>query len=138
MGALLAKEHVAKAFEPGDHGTTFGGGPLACAAALATLETIIKENLVNNAATIGAHLMSLLGRIAKATGKIQEVRGAGLMIGIEFSSDIAVDVKNKLFEKGWLVGSVGKNILRILPPLIVSSEDADGFAEALRSVLSVL
>lgn len=138
MGALLAKEHVAKAFEPGDHGTTFGGGPLACAAALATLETIIEENLVSNAAAVGAHLMELLEKTATETGKIQDVRGAGLMIGIEFSSDIAVDVKNKLFEKGWLVGSVGKNILRILPPLIVSSEDADGFAEALRSVLSVL
>jgi acetylornithine aminotransferase/acetylornithine/N-succinyldiaminopimelate aminotransferase len=135
MGVLMAKENVAKGFEPGDHGTTFGGGPLACAAALATLRCIFHDNLIENAECVGGYLMNLLNKISSDTGMIKEIRGKGLMIGVEFMDDVAAAMKNKLFEAGWLVGNVGQRILRILPPLIATKVDADNFAEALIVVL---
>jgi acetylornithine/N-succinyldiaminopimelate aminotransferase len=138
IGAICAKEHVAQAFEPGDHGSTFGGNPLACAVGLSVMDTILEENLVENACAMGKYLMDSLSSLVQKYFIISEVRGKGLMIGVQLKSDKAVEVKNKCFKRGYLVGNIGENILRLLPPLIVSKEDIDGMVKTLDEVLEEL
>ncbi len=136
IGALLAKDHVASAFEPGDHGSTFGGNPLACAAGLASLEIILSEKLVDNSEKMGKYLVEKLTVLVGKFNSIKEIRGKGLMVGIQLATENAVEIKNKLFEKGYLVGNVGKSIIRLLPPLIVSEQDIDGIVNTLDGILS--
>ncbi len=135
IGALLAKGDAAEVFEPGDHGSTFGGNPLAMAAALAVLEEIEKRKLCDNAKNVGAFLKKKLERLMSKTGAIAEVRGMGLLIGIECKEDIAVETKNALFEKGYLVGSIGPRVIRLAPPLILSKRDAAAFVSELSAFL---
>ena len=135
IGALCAKAHVAQAFEPGDHGSTFGGNPLACAAGLAVMETILKEDLVGNAAGMGIYIRDRLKTLAGKYSLIKEIRGMGLMIGIQFTEGKAVEIKNQLFGRGFLAGSVGSDIVRILPPLIISKTDINLFIEAFENIL---
>lgn len=135
IGALCAKEHVAKAFEPGDHGSTFGGNPLACNAGLAVLSTIINENLSENAAKMGNYFFSKMDVIKTKFPIIKEVRGKGLMIGIEFNKPVAKIINRKMFERKYLLGTAGENILRILPPLIITENDMDGLIDVLVEVL---
>lgn len=112
-------------------GTTFGGNPLACAAALAVAETIEKEGLLENAASLGAYLMDQLRGLPWVT----EVRGRGLMIGIELAPEKA-DLRQKLlFEKGIFTGEAKPNIIRLLPSLALTRPEADHFLEAFRSLL---
>lgn len=136
IGALLAKDHVASAFEPGDHGSTFGGNPLACAAGLASMEIILSEKLVDNSENMGKYLVQKLTGLVGKFNSIKEIRGKGLMVGIQLATENAVEIKNKLFEKGYLVGNVGKSIIRLLPPLIVSEQDIDGIVNTLDGILS--
>ncbi|NLI57133.1 MAG: ornithine--oxo-acid transaminase [Clostridium sp.] len=136
IGALCAKEHVAKAFEPGDHGSTFGGNPLACSAALASLEIILEENLVENSEKMGEYFIEKLSELSNKYDFIKEVRGKGLMIAVEFSIEKAAEIKNKCFDNGYLIGNVGNNIIRILPPLIISKEDIDKMVSMLDNILS--
>jgi len=136
IGALLAKDFVAKAFEPGDHGSTFGGNPLACAAGLAVMGVMLDEDLSGNAAKMGDLLIDKLNELAAKHHFIKEVRGKGLMIGIPLSSENAKEIKDKCFEKGYLVGTVGKDILRLLPPLIIKIKDIEDMIEMLDEVLS--
>ncbi len=133
IGAVLAKDFVAQAFNPGDHGTTFGGNPLSTCAGLAVLKTIKKEKLVENSAETGKYLKE---RLDAALGDyIAEVRGNGLMIGLEFKNPIAKKVNSKLFEHHYLVGAVKDSILRIVPPLIITKKDADDFVDTLKKIL---
>jgi acetylornithine/N-succinyldiaminopimelate aminotransferase len=132
IGALLARGDAAEVFEPGDHGSTFGGNYLATAAALCVLETITSEGLLKNCRLSGAFALS---ELASITNGIKEVRGMGLMIGIEFTDDIAVHVREKLFMDGYIVGSVGSRIIRILPPLIITKEHISGFIASLKKIL---
>ncbi len=136
IGATCAKESVAGAFEPGDHGSTFGGNPLACAAGLAVMNTILNEGIVKNAEAMGKYFKNRLKEVSAKCSMISDVRGLGLMIGIELSSDNAVYIKGKLFEKSILVGSVGSKIIRMLPPLILTAEDIDSFVDALEAILT--
>ncbi|MDD4296046.1 MAG: aspartate aminotransferase family protein [Ruminiclostridium sp.] len=135
IGALCAKEHVAQAFAPGDHGSTFGGNPLACNAGLAVLSTIINENLSDNAAKMGEYFFDKMNSIKTKYPVISDVRGKGLMIGVQFNKPIAKELNTKLFEKKYLLGTVGDSILRILPPLIVTKQDFDGLIEVLDELL---
>ncbi|AGC69420.1 acetylornithine aminotransferase ArgD [Thermoclostridium stercorarium subsp. stercorarium DSM 8532] len=135
IGALCAKEHVASAFEPGEHGSTFGGNPLACSAGLAVLSTIINEKLSDNAAEVGNYFFEKMDSLKNKFPIISEVRGKGLMIGIEFAKPVAKQVNMKLFERRYLLGTSGENVLRILPPLIVTKEDMDGLINVLAEVL---
>ena len=136
IGALCAKEHVAAAFEPGDHGSTFGGNPLACAAGIAVMHTALECNLAANAENTGNYLQGRLKKLSEKCSIISEIRGLGLMIGIQLSEDKALEIKNKLFNKGFLVGNVCSNVLRLLPPLIVTKEDVDTLMTALEEVLA--
>lgn len=130
VGAVCAKDFCC-AFEPGDHGSTFGGNPLACGAALAVLDVFESENLVENSYEMGQYFVNKIN--ALSSDKIKEIRGRGLMIGVEISED-AKPAAKKLLEKGYLCGSVG-NTLRILPPLTITKADIDGFTAALKEVL---
>ncbi|MCL2059537.1 MAG: aspartate aminotransferase family protein [Oscillospiraceae bacterium] len=125
IGAMLAKERVAAAFEPGDHGSTFGGNPLACEVGNASLGLILGEKLHERAAEKGAMLMGALRAAAgdSADGIVSEVRGRGLMIAAQFKKPVAVEVKGRMQDAGCLVGSVGDSIMRMLPPLTVSDDE---------------
>ena len=136
VGAVCAKEEVAKAFEPGDHGSTFGGNPLACAAGIAVMQTLLKDGLPKNAEKMGLYLKSKLKSLAGKSNMISELRGMGLMIGIQLTSPKAAEIRSKLMEKGFLVGNVGDSILRLLPPLIVGQQDIDLLLEALKAILT--
>lgn len=133
IGCVCARGEVADAFEPGDHGSTFGGNPLACAAGYAALSEILAEKLPDNAARMGDYIRACVAEQKEALG-LREIRIAGLMIGLEFEKPIAAQVRQTLFEKHRvLVGSVGDRILRVLPPLIITRQDCDLFLEALRA-----
>ncbi len=136
IGALCAKQKIASAFEPGDHGSTFGGNPLACSAGLAVLRTILEENLVSNAEEVGNYLKESLKKLSERSTLISDVRGLGLMIGLQLSEGRAQEIKGRLFDKGFLVGNVGTDVIRLLPPLIVAKADVDAFVKAFGEVLA--
>lgn len=124
MGGVIISLEIKAVF--GMLGTTFGGNHLACAAAIAVLDIIKEENLVENAAKIGAYLMENL----KGNKAIKELRGEGLMIGIELNEGYT-DLRNKLlFEKHIFTGGAGANVMRLLPPLCITKEIADEFLKA--------
>jgi predicted acetylornithine/succinylornithine family transaminase len=135
IGAVIATGETASGFVPGDHGSTFGGNPLACAAALAVLDTIEQEGLVRQAELCGNWLLKELHALTDLP-QISEIRGVGLMIGIGLAQPLAVAVKNRLAERGFLVGSVGDTTIRLLPPLILQTGDLPPFLAALRQVLT--
>ncbi len=136
IGALCAKDFVASAFEKGDHGSTFGGNPLACAAGLAVMDALANEKLVENSYRMGEYFIGELKALMRKYGFIGEIRGKGLMIAIQFNKGIAESIKNKCFENGYLVGNVGESIIRLLPPLIISRNDIDGFIGIFDKLLS--
>lgn len=113
-------------------GTTFGGNYLAMAAAISVLDVIAKENLVENALKVGEHILANI----PASDRIKEVRGKGLMIGIEFNESVAPLRKELLFEKHIFTGVAGSTMIRLLAPLCIGTEDADTFIKALKEVLS--
>ena len=115
----------------GQLGTTFGGNHLACAAAIAVLDVMKAENLIENAAQVGAHLMEEL----KKFNGIKEVRGRGLMIGLEFEEPIKEIRQKLLFEQKVFTGVSGTNVIRLLPPLCLSMTEADDFLTRLQNVL---
>ncbi len=131
IGALLASFDVAKGFDPGDHGSTFGGNPLACSAALAVLNEYEDFELVKKAGELGEYFKSALAKINEGPDFIKEIRGKGLMIGIELKEPIAQKVKERCLAKGYLVNSIGTNVIRLLPPLIIQKHDIDAFCKDL-------
>lgn len=130
MGGVL----ISPKFQPiyGQLGTTFGGNHLGCAAAIAVLDVMKSENLIENAARVGNHLMEEL----KGFKGIKEVRGLGLMIGLEFEEPIKEIRSKLLFEQKVFTGVSGTNVIRILPPLCLSMEEADIFLERMHKVIS--
>ncbi len=134
IGALCAKESVAKGFEPGDHGGTFGGNPLATAAGMAVFEAFEKENILDNVRKMGDYFEDRVK--ALNSSDILEIRRKGLMIGLQMPQGRAAEVQKKLFEDRVLVGCVGGHTLRILPPLIISKTDIDIFIAKLGEALA--
>ena len=132
MGGILATEKVAGAFVPGDHGTTFGGGPLVCAAANAVLDTMLEENILDNVNEVGDYFIEKLKALDKDI--IAEVRGKGLMVGLELTKPGAEYV-DKLREAGFLINCTADKVLRFVPPLIITKEDIDEFVKALDEIL---
>lgn len=132
-GFPMAAVLISPKFTPvyGQLGTTFGGNHLACAAAIAVLDVMKEENLVENAAKVGAHLLEEL----KKFKGIKEVRGRGLMIGLEFEEPIKELRKQLLFEQKVFTGVSGTNVLRLLPPLCLSMQEADDFLTRLQHVM---
>lgn len=134
IGALLMKEAVAEGFKPGDHASTFGGNPLATAAGVAAFQTILEEGMVENSRDVGAYFLSRLQELAGQFEDVREVRGKGLILGMELKKEGASVVKEML-EKGFLINCTMGNVLRFLPPLIVTRQEVDRLIEALRDVL---
>jgi predicted acetylornithine/succinylornithine family transaminase len=136
MGACLARGQAAVTLVPGDHGSTFAGQPLACAAAHATLDVLLEEDLMDRAARVGAYFLTRLRALhAEFPTVIQAVRGAGLMTGMELAVPIAKRLFARLLEAGIVVNAVGDTILRFVPPLVISEQDCDQVARALRMAL---
>jgi acetylornithine/succinyldiaminopimelate/putrescine aminotransferase len=124
IGAVLAAPR-ADVFEPGDHGSTFGGGPLACAAALAVMRTVESEGLVEHAAEVGDYLVEALSALAERGAAIDGVRGRGLMLGVALSQDIAPMVAAAALDAGLIVNAIGARTLRLVPPLIITRDEVD-------------
>jgi len=124
IGAMLANESVAASFSPGTHGCTFGGNPLSCTAALTVLEVIEREGLLENVRTQGEHLLSGLGTLQQKHAGIRDIRGQGLLIGVEFDCNVA-EIIVHCREAGLLLLPAGLKVLRFLPPLNVTTVDID-------------
>lgn len=133
MGAVLISPQFKAVF--GQLGTTFGGNHLACTAALAVLDVIEEEHLVENAASVGSYLLAQLKTLVAETPSIVDVRGEGLMIGIEFSDSIKTLRTRLVKEQHVFTGAASTNILRLLPPLSLTKAEADDFLSRLKQVL---
>lgn len=135
IGAFLCNSKVGKAIEFGDHGTTFGGNPLACAAALATLRVIQEEDLLTVAQEKGDWLMGQLNEMKTEFPMIKEVRGLGLMIGVELDQP-AAPVMRQLMDQGIIANATAERVLRLVPPLNIPKQDLETFLEILKSVFT--
>ncbi len=135
IGATLAGPG-ADVFEPGDHGSTFGGNPLACAAAVAVIDAIRREGLVENAARVGERLRAGILALAAAGHPILEVRGRGLMLGVGLRRPIAREVARAALTAGLLINPVGQRTLRLLPALTLSEAEADLMVDRLATALT--
>ena len=143
LGAVISKKEF-MTWKSGTHGSTFGGNPIACEAALATLD-LIEEELMANALKMGARLIKKLKNLQKENSLIGDVRGLGLMVGVELVKDQrtkepasheAHEIANQAFRKGLLLLPCGENVIRFSPPLVISSEEVDTAVEIFREVIS--
>jgi acetylornithine aminotransferase len=134
IGAVAARGKAAEIFEPGDHGSTFGGSPLAIAAANATLDELAAMDAGAHVAEVGGYLQARLRELPLVT----EVRGSGLMLGAELSEPVAEAAVDAGLAAGLLLNSIGHHILRFLPPLVCTKADVDILIERLRSILEAL
>ena len=123
IGACLARGNAAQIFKPGNHGSTFGGNPLACRAALTTLETIEQEGLRENALEIGALLVDGLRQALHGVAGVTEIRGHGLMIGVELDRACG-DLVKRALAQGLLINVTSDKVIRLLPPLIINAQEA--------------
>jgi len=135
IGAMLARDEVARALSPGTHGSTFGGTPFVSSVALATLTTMIEEGIPERAAKMGRHVMQALGRMRARQPAIREVRGRGLLIGIELDRG-AAPVVDACRDAGLLVLTAGDRVVRLAPALIATEADCDRALEILEQALS--
>ena len=135
LGAMLARGECAEAFQPGTHASTFGGNPVSCAAALAFLQTLFAENLMQRVRETGEWLMGRLRELAARQPKITAVRGRGLLIAFDLTVP-AKSVVQAAEERGFLVNAVQEHTLRLAPPYIVSREELAGFLAALEEILA--
>jgi acetylornithine/N-succinyldiaminopimelate aminotransferase len=137
MGAILASEEVAEAFQPGDHATTFGGGPLACAAGLASVETIREEGLLVKSRENGNYFKNELKELFQDHGLVEDVRGVGLMLGLEMDIPCGSMV-DAMREQGVLVNCTADKVLRFVPPLVITKEQIDNVTDHLDEVIGRL
>ena len=134
IGAFLAKEHVS-VFAPGEHGSTFGGNPLVCAAAYATVKYIIEHDVPGKVKQVGNYFMSRLNSLKQQFDFITDVRGRGLLIALEFDSEIAEEITMSCLERGLLVNKVKPDAIRFMPPLIINEEEVDKATSILENTL---
>ena len=136
IGGFLARGDAAEALRPGEHGSTFGGGPAICAAARATLAALLAEDLGQNAADSGAYLRTKLEALASSTGAITDVRGAGLMVGVTLARPVAAEIATEALRRGLVLNNIGTNILRFLPPLVCGKPEIDTLLTTLSDILA--
>ena len=137
LGAMLARERVAESFPPGSHASTFGGNPVVCRAGLAVLETLLEDGLVERCEAMGNLLREGLEGLAGRFAFVREVRGKGLLLGMELDLDCAPVIRGCM-EEGLLVAGAGANVLRMAPPLTIGEEDVAEALSVLERVLARL
>jgi predicted acetylornithine/succinylornithine family transaminase len=133
IGALLIKKGIADSFKPGDHASTFGGNPLATAAGVAALTTILEEGMLENCRNVGEYFLSHLEKVKGKFSFVKDVRGRGLILGMELKIDGSSIVK-EMMQRGILINCTMGNVLRFLPPLIVTKEEVDRVIAAVEEV----
>lgn len=132
IGAICTTDEISKTFSMGSHGTTYGGNPVCCAAALAQIQELLDRNLAKHAENMGTYFKSLLTTLPH----VKEVRGAGLLVGVEFDETIkAVDVKHGCFDRKLIITSIGNSVIRMVPPLIVTEADCDNAYDIMKETL---
>jgi acetylornithine/LysW-gamma-L-lysine aminotransferase len=134
LGATVAREQVMSALKVGDHSTTFSGNPLVCAAGCAAIDVLLEEKMMEKAAKIGAYFKSSLEKLQAKHKSVKEVRGLGLMLGMESKFDV-LNILVKAKEKGVLVLDAGKTVVRFLPPFVIADEQIDKAVTVLDGVL---
>ena len=135
IGAMLARDEVAAAFVPGTHGSTFGGNPLVCAAAVATLRTILEDNILPHTVETGEFLLDELKALAKNYSFVKDVRGIGLMVGMALSIP-AANIVAKGHARGLLLNAVHDTVLRFVPPLIITKRDIKEMIACLNGIFA--
>ena len=136
IGAMLTTDKIATGMKPGDHGSTFGGNPLACAAGNAVMQALEDENIIDNVQEVSDDLFDKLKKLRNKYNCIRSVRGQGLLIGIEFDDTItAAGMREQLFTMGILVSAIGKSTIRLAPPLIITKAQTAQFVKALEKIL---
>jgi len=133
IGAIIAKEHAAKGFDPGSHGSTFGGNPLATAAGVATVSHILESKLLSHVAEISEYLDLQLQELKEKYPLIKDIRGKGLLKGLVVEGN-ALEVVNKALANNLLILTAGPNVVRILPPLPATKEEINEFKNKLEIV----
>ena len=134
IGALLATNKAAQAFVPGTHGSTFGGNPLACAAGLAALETLLEDNIIiQNVDTLGRHFLRRLGELKTRYPFIKDVRGKGLLVGMELDFE-GKEIVAACMKEGFLINSTANTVLRFMPPLVIVDEEIDQLVDCLDGI----
>ncbi|MPN04416.1 Ornithine aminotransferase 2 [bioreactor metagenome] len=140
MSAVLSNNDIMEVFRPGQHGSTFGGNPLAAAVAVAALRVVSEENLINNAYESGAYFRNEMEELRKTSKIVQQVRGKGLLnalvIDNEGHENLAWDICMKLAENGLLAKPTHTNIIRFAPPLVITREELRNCIEIIRSTIS--
>ena len=134
MGAMVASKKFADVLKPGMHASTFGGSPIACSAALAVFEAIQKENLLSNAVRMGEYLLEKLNELKKKKSIIKEIRGKGLMVGVELTIP-GKEIVEKCFKEGLLINCTHDKVLRIMPGMIVTKKQIDKAIEIIDKVM---
>jgi acetylornithine/LysW-gamma-L-lysine aminotransferase len=134
MGVTMATEDVMSSLKMGEHSSTFGGGPVACAAAAATLDVLREERLPERARREGAYLLAKLKALEEKYRVVREARGRGLMLGLELRFDV-LNVILGAMERGVLVLDAGRNVVRLLPPLVIEKGQIDRVVSVLDEVL---
>ena len=134
LGVTLMSEEIASKLKVGDHSSTFGGSPIPCAAASATLDVIREEGLINRAAKLGIHVLEKLNAIASRHPSIRAVRGKGLMVGVEMRFDV-LNIILQCLDQGVLILDAGRNIIRLLPPLVIDIDQLDQALSILDEVI---
>ena len=136
IGAFLTSGKASDVLKPGDHGSTYGGNPLVCAVASKVLDIFKEDDITGNVKAVGDYLKEKLDGMAKEYPFIKEVRGKGLLLGMEFDRPVADIIKSALLDEKMVLINAGSNILRFIPPLIISKEDVDDALERLKRVLN--
>ena len=134
IGAILAKEKFS-IFTYGDHGSTFGGNPLATAVALAVMREVLKQDIPGNAEKVGNYFMQKVEDMRAQRPYITDVRGYGLLIGVEFDSDVSAQIVSESMKEGLLLNAPAANVIRFMPPLVLTEAEVDEAIEKLGSVL---
>ncbi|HQQ86563.1 MAG TPA: acetylornithine transaminase [Smithellaceae bacterium] len=134
VGAMLATDKIAESFAPGNHASTFGGNPLAMAAALATLEIMLQEGILDNCRKTGDYFLKELKKLEKKHALINNVRGKGLMLAVTLNME-AAEIVRECMQKGLLINSTGGKTLRFVPPLIITDKDVDQAVDILNEVM---
>ena len=138
IGAFLTSGKANTAMTPGDHGTTYGGNPFVCAAADAVLTIFERDNILENVRKVGAYLREKLEELRTVTDHIVDIRGKGMMLGVEFDVPVNPIINNALLEQHMVLINAGTNILRIIPPLVVTEKDVDEAIARLKKALAAL